>query len=147
MSHDGQTELGSRLENLQQRAIFVNKHVARARPHEELDARNALAVELGESVNIVVCGPKEEAIVHMAALPSPFEFVVKRLERGCLRNGVRHIEKAGHTSECSSTALAFYISLFGQSRLTEMHMRVDDSRQNETPRSIDSFIAIATGRY
>ena len=118
----------------------VDKHVARRRPHEELDAGNAAMVKASEEVAIVVGGTEEEAIVHMTLLCRQAELLFQSLQGRCLRHAVGHIKIGGDTSGGSGTALAVDVSLVGQTRLTEVDVVVDNARQYEASRSVYRFI-------
>ena len=62
-----------------------------------------------------------------------------------MRIRIRHIEKRGNATIGRGTALALYVCLFGQPRITEMYMLVYHAGQNETPRGIYFFIVVSTG--
>ena len=99
-----------------------------------------MGIELGEEVRIIIGGTKEERIVHVALLAGECLFLFQSLDGRSLRHGIGHIEIRGHaTCRCRPT-LSIDISLFRQTRLTEVHMIIDDARQNETSRGIDHFI-------
>lgn len=61
MSHQGQVEIVSCLEDAAQRLSLVDKHIASAGAHEELDTGNAMTVQLGETLHIVIGGTVEKA--------------------------------------------------------------------------------------
>ena len=68
------------------------------------------------------------------------ELFLQSLQRGGLRNRVRHIEIGGHPARCCRTTLGVDIGLGRESRLTEMDMIVDHTGHNETSRSIDHVV-------
>ena len=100
MSHDGQR---SGREDALQGLPAVDEHISRRRAHEQLDARDAVNIELGENVGIVVSGAEEEAIVHMTLRGSQGKLLIKRLKGGGLGHGIRHVEIGGDTSCRRST--------------------------------------------
>ena len=66
----------------------------------------------------------------MAAGSGPTELIVEGLDGGGLRHGVGHVEEGGDATCSGSTALALDVGLVGQAGLTEMHMAVNDARQD-----------------
>ena len=78
----------------------------------------------------------------MALLRPEPELFVERFHRGGLRHGVRHIEIGGHATIGCCPALALDVGLARQSRLSEMHMIVDDTRNDVAARSI--HLAVGT---
>ena len=133
MRHNRQT---GRSENTFQRRPAIHQHISRRTAHKQFDARNTVLVELVEQCHIIIRSPKEETVVHMTLLSSQSELLLKRLQRRRLRNGIRHIEIGGHTASGRSPALTLDVSLLRQTRLTEMHMIVDDTWEYKTSRSI-----------
>ena len=99
-----------------------------------------MRVKLFEEGNIVVGGPKEETVIHVALLSGQGEFSFERLECRRLRHRIGHIEIGGHPTSCCCTALRIDIGLLRQTRLTKVDMIVDDAWQYETSRSINDFI-------
>ena len=124
VSDDGQRCL---FEDLHQCLLPVDEHVARAAAHEELDAGQAVRVELGKQVGIVVGGSEEERVVDVALLPGQAELLVERLQGGHLRDGVGHVEERRHAPIGCRAALALDVGLGGESRFAEVHMCVDDT--------------------
>ena len=99
-----------------------------------------MRVELWEECHVIICSPKEEAVVHMTLPCCEGELLFECLECRGLGNGVGHVEIGGHAPSCSCTALTVDVGFLRQARLTEMHMVVDDTRQHKTARSIDDLI-------
>ena len=93
-------------------------------------------IQLVEKRHVIVGGAKEKRIVHMTRLRRPLELIVKGFYRCGLRRRVGHLEIRGHATSSGCTALTLYIGLLRHSWLTEVHMRVDDTRQNVTSRGI-----------
>lgn len=61
-----------------------------------------------------------------------------------LRHRVGHVEIRGDTAKGCCPALTLDVGLGGESGLTEMHMVVDHSWHNKTPRGIDCLVETAT---
>ena len=99
-----------------------------------------MRVKLFKEGNIVVGGPKEETVIHVAFLSGQSEFSFECLERRRLRHRIGHIEIGGHPTSRCCTALRIDIGLLRQTRLTKVDMIVDDAWQYETSRSINDFI-------
>ena len=142
MRHQGQL---AGLEDTLQRLLSVNQHIACRRTHKQFHARNALRWQLGKKVAIVVGSTKEERIVDVAFLAGQREFLFQRLQRGCLRYTVGHIEITRHTTCSSSTALCVNVCLCCQSWLTEMYVVVYHAWQHVTARGINRLIKRCLG--
>ena len=145
MGHHRQIQLFRLLEDSLQCLIFIHQHIARAGAHKELDSRNAMRIELLKIIYIVIGSTKEETVVHMTLLCAQLPLCLPGLQSGSLRHRVRHLKITGHTTKGSCTAFALDVSLLRKSRLTEVNMIINHTRQNKTPRGIDDFIVIATG--
>ena len=78
----------------------------------------------------------------MTLLCSPTELVVEGFEGCCLRYGVGHIEEARNSSVSCCPTLALDVGFCRHPRLAEVYVVVDDSRQNETSRSIDNTVDV-----
>ena len=144
MSHQGQVEIVSCLEDAAQRLSLVDKHIASAGAHEELDTGNAMTVQLGETLHIVIGGAIEEGIVDMTFLAAESRLFGQGFERSGLRHRVGHVEIRGDAAKGCGPALTLDVGLGGESGLTEMHMVVDHSWHNKTPRGIDCLVETAT---
>ena len=145
VGHHRQIQLFRLLEDSLQRLIFIHQHIARTGAHKELDARYTMLIELLKIIYIIIGSTKEETVVHMTLLSAQLPLCLPSLQSGSLRYRVRHLEIAGHTTKGSSAAFALDVSLLRKSRLTEVNMIINHTRQNKTPRGIDDFIVIATG--
>ena len=139
MRHDGQMGRG---EDALQSLITVNEHIARARAHEELDAGDAVLVELTEQVGIVICGSKEERIVHVTLFSRQTVLVFQCLQRSGLRYGVGHIEIGGDTTCGCSYALRIDVGLFRHARLTEVHVVINNAWQHIAARGINRICTV-----
>ena len=137
MYHDGEPG-GSK--DLLQSLATVNEHITCRTTHKEFDAWNAFRIQLRKQLHIIIRRTKVEAVVHMALLSSQLIFILKGFDCRSLRNGIRHIKISRDTTCRSRTTLAVDIGLLRQTWLTEMHMVVDHTRQNKTPRSIYDLI-------
>ena len=145
VGHHRQIQLFRLLEDSLQRLIFIHQHIARTGAHKELDARYTMLIELLKIIYIIIGSTKEETVVHMTLLSAQLPLCLPSLQSGSLRHRVRHLEIAGYTTKGSCTAFALDVSLLRKSRLTEVNMIINHTRQNKTPRGIDDFIVIATG--
>ena len=145
VGHHRQVQLFRLLEDSLQCLIFIHQHIAGTGAHKELDARNTMRIELLKIIYIIIGSTKEETVVHMTLLSAQLPLCLPSLQSGSLRHRVRHLEIAGHTTKGSCTAFALDVSLLRKSRLTEVNMIINHTRQNKTPRGIDDFIVIATG--
>ena len=144
MSHQGQVEIVSCLEDAAQRLSLVDKHIASAGAHEELNTGNAMTVQLGETLHIVIGGAVEEGIVDMTFLAAESRLVGQGFECSGLRHRVGHVEIRGDAAKGCGPALTLDVGLGGETGLTEMHMVVDHSWHNKTPRGIDCLVETAT---
>ena len=141
VSHNRQLCLA---EQLVQHVLSVDEHVARRRTHEELDARHAVRVDTGDAVDVIVCSSDEEAVVDVRLCGSILKLCVECF-LGCgLRLGVRHVEVGGDTAVSRSTTLGLHVRLLGESGVAEVHMAVDHSGHNKTPRGIYDAVVVAT---
>ena len=145
VGHHRQIQLFRLLEDSLQRLIFIHQHIARTGAHKELDSRNTMRIELLKIIYIIIGSTKEETVVHMTLLSAQLPLCLPGLQSGSLRYRVRHLKITGHTTKGSSAAFALDVSLLRKSRLTEVNMIINHTRQNKTPRGIDDFIVIATG--
>ena len=145
VGHHRQVQLFRLLEDSLQRLIFIHQHIARTGAHKELDSRHTMRIELFKIIYIVIGSTKEETVVHMTLLSAQLPLCLPGLQSGSLRYRVRHLKITGHTTKGSSAAFALDVSLLRKSRLTEVNMIINHTRQNKTPRGIDDFIVIATG--
>ena len=145
VGHHRQIQLFRLLEDSLQCLIFIHQHIARTGAHKELDSRHTMRIELLKIIYIIIGSTKEETVVHMTLLSAQLPLCLPGLQSGSLRYRVRHLKITGHTTKGSSAAFALDVSLLRKSRLTEVNMIINHTRQNKTPRGIDDFIVIATG--
>ena len=145
VGHHRQIQLFRLPEDSLQRLIFIHQHIARTGAHKEFDTRYPMRIELLKIIYIIISSTKEEAVVHMTLLCAQLPLRLPGLQGGSLRYRVRHLEITGHTTKGSCTAFTLDVSLLCKSRLTEVNMIINHTRQNKTPRGIDYFIVIATG--
>ena len=141
--HQRQSLSASKSKNVVENLLAVNKHVSRAGAHEELYARNAVHIELAQFLKVVVGSSGEEGIVDMHALGSKAHLLLPSLEGCGLGNGIRHFEDRRHTARKSSETLGLHVGLVGHSRLAEMHVSINNSRQHISPRSVYLTITAA----
>ena len=137
MGHDGQRG-GS--EDLLKGFPAVHQHVSRRASHKQFDARDTMSIQLREQFHIIVGSAKEERVVHVTLPGRKYEFLFQSLKGGGLRHCVGHVEKSRHATCCRCTALTLDIGLSRQSWLTEMHVIIDDTRQDKTARSIYELV-------
>ena len=145
--HHRQVQVFSRLEDTLQRLHLIHQHITGAGTHEELDAWHMVHIQLGKGIHVIIGGTIEEAVVYMTLLCAQLSLVIPRLQFGSLRHGIRHFHIGSHAAIGSRTTLTLDVRLAGQSRLTEMNMVIDYTRQNKTPRSIHYFVVDTTGSH
>ena len=86
-----------------------------------------MGIECWNEVGILIGRTEDEGIVNVAMLHPQLVFSLQSFQRSGLRNRVRHIEKRRDTTVSRSSALIVNIGFFRQSRLTKVHMLVDDA--------------------
>ena len=104
-----------------------------------------MTVQLTEQGVVVIGGTEEKTVVDMALAAGNMEFFFPIFERRRLRNSIWHVEKTRHATISCRTTFTLHVSLLRQPRLTEMHMSVDDARQDKTSSGIYMLIVV-TGR-
>ena len=57
-----------------------------------------------------------------------------------MRQTVGHVEDSGHTARCGSPTLGGEVALVRQSRVAEVHVVVDDARQQVAACAVDDFV-------
>ncbi len=111
---------------------------AGGRAHEELDAAHAgEPFEAFERVDIVGRRADIESVVAMHAPLRALQLVGKRLRARGRRFRVRHFEDGGDAAENGRARARLEIFLVLQSRLAEMHLRVDHPGQHMKPAHIE----------
>ena len=145
MRHHGKIQLLGCTKYTLQRFILIHQHIASTRTHKEFDARYTVLIQFFKQANIVIGSSKEEAVIDMTFPGTQLKLIFQCFQGRCLRNRVRHFEIRSYTSVSSRPAFAFYISLAGQSRLSEVDVVIDDTRQNKTPRGLDNLVVGTTG--
>ena len=114
-------------EQAHQGLVLIDKHIARAGTHEQLDAAHLLGVGLHDFGEVVVGGAEIEGIVGQRLLGGEVELLLQQHLRSGLRIGVGHIHERGHAASHGSTAFGVEVGLMGQAWLTEMHVFVNDA--------------------
>ena len=76
----------------------------------------------------------------MALFTGQGKLLFQSLQRSRLRIAVGHIKIRGNTTCCRCTTFCIDISLLCQSRLTKMHMIVNDTRQDITTCGINDGV-------
>ena len=137
MGHNRQFRRGK---DLFQSLTTIYQHITRGTTHKKFDAWDTVRIEFFKKRDIVVGSAKEETVIHVTLLCSQRELLFQGHKRSGLGHRVRHIEIGSHTTGRSRTTLGIDVGLLRQSRLTEMHMIVDDAWQYKTSRSINDFI-------
>ena len=126
-------------EYLAQTFHVVHQHIACAGSHKQLHAAHPVAFQLAEEREVVVCCTEIARVVHRRAFAHQSQFLVERLNRCCLRLRIRHIHDRSHPSGSRSPAFREDIRLMSESRIAEMHVLVDGTRQQITAFGIDDF--------
>ena len=109
--------------------FLVNEHVACGGAEEDLQPRNLLRVEPVNLRGVVVGGAEEEGVVGVGDVRGASHLVLPGLKRHRLGLGVGHIHEGGDASGHCGTALCLDVSLMGETRVAEVHLVVDDARQ------------------
>src|SRR3546814_6009607 len=81
-------------------------------------------------------------IAPHAMMAAP-DFVLQPLRAISVGAGVRHFENGRHPAQHSGAAARFEVFLMLKARLAEMHLTVDDARQNIQTRAVNHFTRIA----
>ena len=132
-----QGDEGGRLtENALYTFLLIYEHAARAASHEELHSTYGARVYTAYLPDIVGRGAKVETVVDEAFLLRIGKLGLKGLDAGGLRTAVGHIHYRGDTSPCCCTALAGHVGLVGETRVAEVYVVVDTSRQQVLSRSV-----------
>src|SRR3546814_17898230 len=71
------------------------------------------------------------------------DFVLQPLRAISVGAGVRHFENGRHPAQHSGAAARCEVFLMLKARLAEMHLTVDDARQNIQTRAVNHFTRIA----
>src|SRR3546814_4873464 len=71
------------------------------------------------------------------------DFVLQPLRAISVGAGVRHFENGRHPAQHSGAAARFEVFLMLKARLAELHLTVDDARQNIQTRAVHHFTRIA----
>src|SRR5487761_2038298 len=117
------------------------------RSHENLDAcgpRQTLQLTQIADVFMRAAHPKCKIAVH--AVGAALTLVRQGFRAGGERVGVGHFKHGGHTAQDSGARTAFQIFLVRGTRLTKMHLRIDDARQNMQAGAIDDLPGAGAGQ-
>src|SRR3546814_15369555 len=76
------------------------------------------------------------SIAPHAMMAAP-DFVLQPLRAISVGSGVRHFENGRHPAQHSGAAARFEVFLMLKARLAEMHLTVDDARQNIQTRAVN----------
>ena len=116
------------IENIQQTVGLIHQHIAGTGAHKELDTTYTVLVQIVEFGIIIVGSTEIARVVDDTFLVQQVEFLFKCIESGSQRLRVWHIHDRGDATCGSRTAFGKDIRLMRQSRITEVHMVVNDTR-------------------
>ena len=121
-----------------ERGFVVDQEVARRRPHEYFDARRALEpFQLRNLIDVLARAADIEGEVAEHAIARPRDLVGEPLGRRRQRLGVRHLEHGRDAAEDGAARARLEIFLVLESRLAEMHLRIDDTGQHVQAARVD----------
>jgi hypothetical protein len=133
-------------ENLLERGLIVDQHVAGRGTHEHLDAAGELGSDAANLLDVGVGRAKIKAVIRVRAARCDRAFFLEPRDLRSRRRRVGHVEKAGHAAADRRQRFRRDRGLVGQSRFAKMHLIVDQARQQVTPVEIDHFRALAAQR-
>ena len=120
-----------RVKHAGERLLVVDEQVAGRGAHEHFDAGGARKLlQPRQLLDILPRGADEEGEVAMhAAAPAP-DFIGERLGAHRRGLGVRHLEDGRDPAKHGGPAAGLEVFLVLEPRLAEMHLCVDDTRQD-----------------
>ena len=121
-------QAGRLLEYGFQNLILIDKHIARATAHKNLDATHFLRIGFHDFRKVVISRAEIERIVCQRLFGGKVKLLLQKLLRSGLRVGVGHVHKRGHATGHGCMAFGVDVPLVVQARLAEMHMLIDDTR-------------------
>ena len=101
-----------------------------------------MRVEPLQRVDILVGCSVEETVVHTTVFCTESEFFFKTFVGRGLWHSVWHFHHRCHTTRSSRSAFGGDVSLVGETWLTEVHMVVDDSREEVEVGGIHHMIEV-----
>lgn len=140
------------VEYIQQAVHFIHQHITGTGAHEQLDAANAVFVQLVK-FRIVVVGCSEVAgMVDDTLLIQQVEFGIQGIQRYGQRIGIGHVHNGSHPAGSRCTAFRQNICLMGKTRITKMYMVVDNAGQQVAACCINHFFTrggkrLPVGKY
>ena len=118
-------------QDARQRLLVVDQQIAGGGAHEHFDAGGARKpLEPRQLLDILARGADEEGEVAMHAPAPARDLVGERLGAHRRGLGVRHLEHGGDAAKHRRPAAGFQILLMLEPWLAEMHLGVDDARQD-----------------
>ena len=120
----------------------VNQHSSCGGTHKDFDTSHTVShifQNTEDFFRISVVRSDVETVIRMASACCEFQFFRQSLCRHCCRRRVRHIYEGCHSSGESRSGFRLQVRLLCQSRLPEMHVRVNPSGKNIFTCDADSF--------
>jgi len=118
--------------------IALARQVAGRRAHEHLDTRRTRQpFQLADAPGILARAADPEGKIAMHAAGGAPHLVGKRRFAGGEWIGVGHLEDSRDAAEHGRARTCLQIFLVLQARLAEMHLGVDDTRQDVQPPAVD----------
>ena len=135
------------IEYFQQAVHFVHQHITGTGTHKQLNAANAMLVQLVK-FRIVIVGCAEIAgVVDDTFLIQQVELGIQGIQRYGQRIGVGHIHDGSHPAGGSRTAFRQDIRFVGKAWVAKMHVVVDDAGQQVAACCIDYFFTRGGERF
>ena len=140
------------VEYIQQAVHFIHQHITGTGAHEQLDAANAVFVQLVKFCIVVVGCSEVAGMVDDTLLIQQVEFGIQGIQRYGQRIGIGHVHNGIHPAGSRCTAFRQNICLMGKTRITKMHMVVDNAGQQVAACCINHFFTrggkrLPVGKY
>ena len=140
------------VEYIQQAVHFIHQHITGTGAHEQLDAANAVFVQLVKFCIVVVGCSEVAGMVDDTLLIQQVEFGIQGIQRYGQRIGIGHVHNGSHPAGSRCTAFRQNICLMGKTRITKMHMVVDNAGQQVAACCINHFFTrggkrLPVGKY
>ena len=119
-----------------ERDRVVHEHVAGRSAHEHLDATNERVIYALDGFEVVVGRTKVEGVVGHRVTLGDGELIVYRIDSDGLWPGVRHLHVARDAASDGRPRFSGDAALVRKPRLAEMHLIVNNARQQKVARKV-----------
>ena len=126
-----------------ERRTLVDEHIAGGSAQKRLHSAHLSEIHSFHLVDVVVGGTHIETVVDVRGGSGTLVFRLESVESDSLRLGVWHVHKRGYTAHQCRTRLALDVGFVRQSRLAEVHLVVDGSRQNIVAGNINQLSCLS----